>query len=509
MALATTVVAGVIGSMWMHHRLGDPHRSSAAPENALALVAVACGQLGILYVGAFSAAPLVVALGLYFFCRTERTASAVAIYVIAAGAHALEAALVIAGAVRDPGIYPIGTAASLHAQIAGQLTLQVGYALCFWLARVSRRTSLRSIEQLQRATRIAAQRDVQLAELRRDLDRALEIGGPGQFTGHVFGSWQLGGVLGRGAMGEVYEATHTTVGCEAAVKLLRRELLADPQHVERFFREVRVASAIDSPHVVHILEAATAGETLPFLAMERLYGATLSELLRKRGPLSPADLTAVVSQTAAVLDLARAAGIVHRDLKPQNLFRIDDGTWKLLDFGIAILADSSGTLTRGAVIGTPAYMAPEQAKAEPVDHRADIYALGAVIYRCLTGRAPFAARDTPSLLYAVVHQMPLRPSALASPATLESLARSAAGPLSDPSPSIGPALDAILLLALAKSRESRFQSAGELAAAFHAALRNALPDELTRRARQLDRLHPWLDPDPPRRPSEALIPFSI
>jgi len=505
-ALAAALAAGVLGSAWMYHRLRDPRRYSAAQMNALALAAIVCGQLGILYVGVFSAAPLVIALGLYFFCRTEHTASAVAIYAVAAGAHALEAALVLAGALRDPGFYPIRAGVSLHAQITGQLTLQLGYALCFWLARVSRRTSLRSIEQLQRATRLAAQRGVQLAELRRDLDRALEVGGPGQFTGHVFGSWQLAGLIGRGAMGEVYEATHTTAGCEAAVKLLRRELLADPQHVERFFREVRVASAIDSPHVVHVLEASTADETLPFLAMERLRGHTLAELLRKEGTLLPPALTAMVEQAGAVLELARAAGIVHRDIKPQNLFRCEDSTWKLLDFGIAILADSSGTLTRGGVIGTPAYMAPEQAKGEPVDHRADVYALGAVIYRCLTGRAPFAARDTPSLLYAVVHVMPFRPSVLS------------------PWRELPPALEDVLLLALAKSRDARLQSAGELVAALRAAVSgsavsgaavsgaavsgaasSALLDDLARRAQKLARTHPWLEPDPPGRPSQTLI----
>ena len=479
LALIIALGIGVLDSVALYDRLRDPRRYSAARMNLLALVAVVCGQLGILYVGAFSAAPLMVALGLYFFCRTEHTASAIAIYVIAAGAHAIEAALVIGGVVDDPGFYPISSDVSLQAQITGQATLQIGYALCFWLARVTRRSSLRSIEQLQKATRIAAQRDVQLAELRRDLDRALEVGGPGRFTGHVFGSWQLGNLLGRGAMGEVYEATHTTSGAPAAVKLLRRELLADPQHVERFFREVRVASAIDSPHAVRVLEASTAADTLPFLAMERLRGRTLAEQLRKGGPLAPHELIAVVEQTGAVLDLARAAGIVHRDLKPHNLFCTDDGTWKLLDFGIAILADSSGTLTRGAVIGTPAYMAPEQAKGEPVDHRADVYALGAVIYRCLTGRAVFAARDTPSLLYAVVHHMPLRPSAIAP---------------------VAPALDDVLLLALAKSRDARFATAGELVAAFRAAAAGSLPDELARRAHQLARQNPWADPEPPPRP---------
>src|ERR1041384_6934886 len=111
--------------------------------------------------------------------------------------------------------------------------LQQMYLMCFFLARLTRRSSLQSIEQLQRATRLAAQREVQLPELRQDLDRALKIGGPGRFTGHVVGSWTLGNVLGRGAMGEVYEARHAATGGEAAVKLLRRELLADPRSVER------------------------------------------------------------------------------------------------------------------------------------------------------------------------------------------------------------------------------------------------------------------------------------
>src|SRR4029078_577887 len=135
-------------------------------------------------------------------------------------------------------------------------------------------------------------------------------------------------------------------------------------------------------------------------------------------------------EVGEALDRARAAGVVHRDLKPHNLFRCDDGTWKILDFGVALLGAPSGTLTRGAAIGTPAYMAPEQARGETVDHRADLYAFGAVLYRAITGRAPFAARDTPSLLYAVNHEMPLRPSAL--------------GPVS-------PAIEQFLALALAKS----------------------------------------------------------
>jgi tRNA A-37 threonylcarbamoyl transferase component Bud32 len=470
LALAGAIVAGLVGSIAMFRLLRDPKRYDPLRLDALAVVAIVCGQLGILYVGVFSAAPLMVALGLYFFCRTESTASAIAIYVIAAGAHAVEAALVIGGVIADPGFYPIRSTASLPSQIAGQLLLQVGYGLCFWLARITRRSSLRAIEQLQHATRIAAQRDVQLAELRRDLDRALEIGGAGPFTGHTFGAWQLGKLLGRGAMGEVYEATHATSGADAAVKVLRRDVLAQPHNVERFFREVRVASAIDAPHSCRVIEASTHGDPLPFLALERLHGKTLAELLRDRGNFTGPDLLALVDHTASVLELARVAGVVHRDIKPQNLFRTEDGTWKLLDFGVAVLADSTGTLTRGRAVGTPAYMSPEQARGDAVDHRTDVYALGAILYRCIAGRAPFGARDTPSLLYAVVHAMPVRPSTLAP---------------------VAAAVDAVLMIALAKARDQRFASAAELRDAMRAALAGTLPAEMARRAVLLDRLHPW------------------
>jgi len=309
--------------------------------------------------------------------------------------------------------------------------------------------------------------------LYRELDRALEIGKPGRFTEHAVGAWQLGNVLGRGAMGEVYEARHVTTGEPAAVKLLRRELLGDPRHVERFIREVRVASALDSPYVVRVLEAATPADGLPFLAMEHLRGHTLGELLRTANTLTGVDLAEMLAQIGRAFESARVAGVVHRDVKPHNLFRSHDGGWKVLDFGVAALADSSSTLTNGGVIGTPAYMSPEQAKGEAVDHRADVYALGAVIYRCVTGRVPFAAGDTPSLLYAVVHDMPLRPSAIAK---------------------VDADLEHVLLLALAKARDARLGSAAELVAAFDAATTGTLPDDLVRRARALARNHPWSEP---------------
>jgi serine/threonine-protein kinase len=464
MAVLGLLGVGVLGSMWLHRELRDVSRYRPSAMTVLALVAVGAGVLGVVYTGTFSAASVGLTLCIYVFCRTESFATAVAIYAVAAAGHFIISMLVIAGVIAEPGFYPVNRNASAQALITGQCILQMAYALCFYLARVTRRASLRSIEQLQRATRLAAQRDVQLAELRSDLDRALKIGGPGRFTGVQAGEWALGNVIGRGAMGEVYEATHGRSRETAAVKLLRRELLADSRHIERFLREVRVAGAIDSPHVVRVLGASTPSDPMPFLAMEKLAGQTLSKLLRDGRSLADASVASLVDQIGSVLELARAAGIVHRDIKPQNLFLTYDSVWKVLDFGVALLAQTTGTLTRGAAIGTPAYMAPEQARGETVDHRADLYAFGAVLYRAITGRAPFAARDTPSLLYAVNHEMPLRPSALGV---------------------VPPAVEQFLALALAKSADARFQTASELVAAFHAARAGALPDELARRAADL------------------------
>jgi serine/threonine-protein kinase len=484
-ALLASLAVAVAGSAWIYRGLGATATYRVRSLHALAFAAIGCGLLGTLYVGAFSAAPLIVALGVLWFCRTEHLASAIAVYVLAAGSHAALAILVIAGAIDDPGFYPVRRDCSIEAQITGQLIVQQAYGICFLLARITRRSSLRAIEQLQRATRLAAQRDAQVAELRSDLDRALQIGGPGRFTGHVVGRWELGAVLGRGAMGEVYDARCVETGAPAAVKLVRRELLGDPRNVERFLREVRIAGSIDTPHVVKVLDASAPHDPLPFLVMERLHGVTLGEILRA-GPLSGDPLLAMVTQIGAALDRARDAGVVHRDLKPHNLFRCGDGpasaasagpsagTWKVLDFGVALLGDTSGTLTRGAAIGTPPYMAPEQARGEPVDHRADLYALGAVIYRCLTGRVPFVARDTPALLYAVVHAMPVRPSALAA---------------------VSPHVEAFLQIALAKSRDARFGSGDELAMALSAAAQGALPDLLVRRARRLGQQLAWAEPD--------------
>jgi serine/threonine-protein kinase len=222
--------------------------------------------------------------------------------------------------------------------------------------------------------------------------------------------------------------------------------------------------------VVRVLDASAPDATLPYLAMERLRGHTLAETLRTEAKLGGAAVVAVIRDVARALDAAAAAGIVHRDLKPQNVFHAGDGTWKLLDFGVASFADDSGTLTHGDVVGTPHYMAPEQARGNRVDSRADLFALAAIAYRCLTGRHPFNAADTPSLLYAVVHRQPPRPGELAElPADV----------------------DLWFALALAKDPGARFASGAALADALAAALAGELPAADRRRAASLTAKQPW------------------
>ena len=472
--LVISIAVTALISIVVYRKLRDASSLRSPAMAVLAFACVGCGTLATLYCGYYAGAPLMIALGVYFFCRTESRALALAIYVLAAGAQFVIAGLIISGVIADHGFAALPASVDLQAKLAGQACTQFGFAMAFWLARSTRAASLRSIEELQRATRMAAMRLAQLDEAREDLDRALKVGGPGQFTGAVVGSWELRNVLGRGGMGEVYEANHVETNAPAAVKLLRRELLIDRMHVERFLREVRAASALDSPNVVRVLEASGPDDPVPFLAMEKLVGDTLSGLLRGAGTLDRGLVLELVTQLGAVLELARAAGMVHRDIKPPNIFRTQSGSWKLLDFGVAVLGDSSGTLTQGGVIGTPGYMAPEQAKGEAVDHRADVYAVGAVLYRCVTGRAPFAGTDHAAMLYAMVHDMPVRPGAIAH---------------------LDRDVERVLALALAKRRNDRFGSVKELAEVFEGAFAGRLAPRIRVAADGLLRSQPWREVD--------------
>jgi serine/threonine-protein kinase len=475
-AMSTAFIAalglGIVVSMWFHHAFGDPRRYSARALLVLAVMCLINAHVAVLYYGTFTITPLIVVIGIHFVARTEAERAARWIIATALGLYGACAAAIISGAIADPGVFASDRPVSRGSLVAGAAFVLGSYVLAHATARSFRRASLRAIESLARATRLASQREALMDELRLDLERALRVGGPGRYTDHVIGDYRLGAVIGRGAMGEVYDAVHLATAEPAAVKLVRRELVTDPTHVARFLREVRASAAIDSPHVVRLLDAAD--RDLPYLVMERLHGETLAEQLRREPRLPLPEVADLVRQVAAGIDAAGRAGIVHRDIKPQNLFRDrEHRAWKILDFGVATLAlaeDGAPTLTHGGLVGTPSYMAPEQAQGKRLDGRADLYALAAVAYRCVTGRHPFSGSDTPALLYAVVHRMPQRPGEAAElPADL----------------------DRWFAIALAKVPADRPATGRELADALDAALAGALDPRLRRRAEALLRKLPW------------------
>ena len=445
-ALVAGLVLGMVVSFGYHRAFADPRRYN---DRALVTLAVICtinGHLGVMYYGAFTAAPLMVVVGIHFVARTEAERVARWILAIAMMSYSAIAISIVLGIVDDPGVFASDRAVDRVSLVAGAVFVLGTFVLAYYTARMFRLVSLTAIEDLQRATHVASQREALMDELRVDLERALRVGGPGRYTDQIVGRFRLGIVLGRGAIGEVYDAVHVETNVPAAVKLLRREMLADATQVARFLREARASGAIESPHVVRVLDASPADAVLPYLATERLHGHTLAELFRREPRLSLDATLELCRHVAAGIDAAARAGIVHRDLKPQNLMRHDD-VWKILDFGAATFAEDPGALTQGDAVGTPRYMAPEQAQGKPVDSRADLYALGAIAYRCLTGRNPFEETDTPSLLYAVVHRMPPPPSELAE---------------------LPAGLDRWCAIALAKSPGQRFPTGEALVAALAA-----------------------------------------
>jgi len=471
--LYVAMAACASGSIWLQAQIRDPARYSPRIVMPVAiLIAIAtCG--GVLYWGIFSPAPIIIVMGLYFFCRAQSFASAAAIFVLCAGFQAVTAGLIMAGVVDDPGIITAGPL-DMRERLLAQGMVQLINVLTFWLARVSRGATLRGIEHFRQVVRQVSQREALLQEARQDLDRALRVGGPGRYTDQIIESYQLGSVIGRGAMGEVYEATHTVTGDEAAVKLLHQQVLDSPSHVARFLREAQVINALQLPNVVRIVCASDPLAPVPYLIMERLYGHDLSHYLRKRRRLSARQIVTLVEHVGRVIDAAREKGIVHRDIKPQNLFLAEQPQgkpmWKILDFGVSKLGEHAGTLTQGHVVGTPAYMAPEQARGENVGHHADLYSLGAIVYRAATGQPPYSGKALPAVLHQVVYCMPPRPSDLAE---------------------LDPDVDLALAVAMAKRPTDRFDTGSELADALEAAFEGKLDDLTRKHAHGLLSAMPW------------------
>jgi serine/threonine-protein kinase len=471
--LVAALVAAIATSLFVEWMTRRPSRYSERRLIVVVQLQELCATAAAYFFGAFSPFPAVVSLGIYVYSLGARFNNALLCYLNLAVGQAVLAGLIISGTIPDRGIIRADGLAVAN-QLLVQGNIQFVYLLAFALARLSRRKTVAAVAELEAATRAVAQREALFEEARQELQRAAWLGGPGRFTDQRIGPYRLEDVIGRGAMGEIYRATHIESGESAALKLLQRGILGDRLHLARFAREARIAASIASPHVVRIL--AIGEEPLPFLAMELLVGEDLAKVLRDQRTLPLDETTTMVRQAADGLTAAHHAGIIHRDVKPQNIFRAttSDGTiWKILDFGVSKLAEDDGTLTRGAVVGTPAYMSPEQASGQPIDPRSDIYALGAVAYRCVTGHPAFAGPDSATILYEVVNKMPPRPGSLA---TLPS------------------DLDAFFAIALAKRSQDRFADARELADAFALACRDDLDSSTRQRGRALLARTRWGSP---------------
>jgi serine/threonine protein kinase len=262
------------------------------------------------------------------------------------------------------------------------------------------------------------------------------------------GKYRIDSFINAGGMGSLYRALHVMLDKTVAVKVIKSELVTSDEIVARFLREARAASNLHHPNIVSVYDLGqTSGGTL-YIAMEFIDGPSLKEQIRRNGPLTPRDSIDILHQVASALSAAHRKQIVHRDLKSDNLMLTsEDGRTvvKLVDFGIAKTFDeSTQQLTAaGYMLGTPNYMSPEQAAGTPVDHRADLYSLGVILYEMLTGKVPFSDTALPTMLVRLATEVPPPPSSRR------------------PDGHVPPALDAIAMRCLEKDPALRFQSASE------------------------------------------------
>jgi eukaryotic-like serine/threonine-protein kinase len=260
--------------------------------------------------------------------------------------------------------------------------------------------------------------------------------------------------IGEGGMGTVYEATHVVIDKPVAVKVLREKYVDRPEVAQRLVQEARLASSIRHEHIVDIADSGSTGDGRTFVVMELLDGQSLSELIRHEGPLPEPRALEIVRQVASALGAAHARSIVHRDVKPENIFLVERAGQdfvKVVDFGIsksmrapkdqdeASEPESLRLTHTGMVLGTPLYMSPEQARGdEDLDHRIDVYALGVILYECLTGEVPFRGTNYNGIIAQVVNQEPSPPRQLR------------------PELRISEAVERVVMKAMAKSRDARY-----------------------------------------------------
>ncbi len=273
------------------------------------------------------------------------------------------------------------------------------------------------------------------------------------------GRYEVGELLGRGGMAEVHLGHDTRLSRPVAIKMLRSDLARDTSFLSRFRREAQSAAGLNHASIVavydsgedHTIESGGARVPIPYIVMEYVEGKTLRELLNDRSPLEPAEAARITEGILDALAYSHRMGIVHRDIKPANVMMGSHGDIKVMDFGIArAVADTSATMTQTqAVIGTAQYLSPEQAQGQSVDARSDIYSTGCLLFELLTGRPPFKGDSPVAIAYQHVGEAPPRPSTFNA--------------------DVDPALDAVVLHALVKDREGRYQDAASFRADLQAA----------------------------------------
>ena len=234
--------------------------------------------------------------------------------------------------------------------------------------------------------------------------------------GQTIGAYRVARLIGLGGMGRVYKGVNPSIGSRVAIKVLSRDCAEDQELVDRFFAEAKAVNVIRHESIVNVLNLDRLPDRRPFIIMEYLDGKPLSKVISDRGPLPLGTFARIVGETLSALGAAHAAGIIHRDLKPDNIFVTPHGRAKVLDFGIAKLtgevAGVSARTRDGSLMGTPHYMAPEQAQAKTVDPRTDIYSMGVILFEGITGRQPFEADALYDLLRMHVEATPPPPSSL-------------------------------------------------------------------------------------------------
>jgi len=265
---------------------------------------------------------------------------------------------------------------------------------------------------------------------------------------HLSDRYEVGEILGFGGMSEVHLARDLRLHRDVAIKVLRADLARDPSFYLRFRREAQNAAALNHPAIVAVYdtgEAETATGPLPYIVMEYVDGVTLRDIVHTEGPMPTKRAIEVIADACQALNFSHQHGIIHRDVKPANIMISKAGAVKVMDFGIArALADANSVTQTAAVIGTAQYLSPEQARGEKVDARSDVYSLGCVLYEMLTGEPPFVGDSPVAVAYQHVREDPIPPSQRHE--------------------GISPELDAVVLKALAKNPDNRYQTAAEMRA---------------------------------------------